>query len=258
MINLIDKKFINATDLHSFIESKTGYYNWLARCINYADLKENTDYYIKEYKTKTKSGKIYLFTIQAAKEICLVSSTDKAKELRRWLIGISESVEKGETLHGSDFLKLLKVVKIFAIYEERKKAYDKNMKNFIANFHEQGKPVNYTIGKFQKIRNEILNLGKDELNKRVLEYCILERRKMPDFNNKDEMLVFLNEYEQIKVAVWDLLSSKNKSDEYILNIAKLAQQIAIEIKPFLYQFNENNLFQKKIEQSDINNVLENL
>lgn len=255
MIKINEQNQVNAKDIYSFAEVKTRFDMWLKRCIEYADLENGKDFCT--VLTKSTGGRPateYLFTIDAAKEVCIVSETKKAKELRRWLISLSNQVENATLVTHKQVLEVIKMVKIFSIYEFRKKALEKNLTHFIetntfSNFENK-------FAKFHNWRNEVLHLGKEELEKRVLDYFIIEKRALPKLKNKDEMLAFIGEYTMIKNAVWDLLSSQEKSTELINNICNLSEEIAKEMKPYLQRLNENTLFFDKINENEIKSLIQ--
>ena len=83
--------------IHEVIESKTKDYSvWIKRRIFDADLKLGKDYStILLESTGGRPAKEYEFSIDAAKEICLLERNEKGKQLRRWLIELSKSHETG-------------------------------------------------------------------------------------------------------------------------------------------------------------------
>ncbi|MFA5300373.1 MAG: antA/AntB antirepressor family protein [Lutibacter sp.] len=250
--------FFNAKDIYAFVEVKTPFNDWIRRCIEYADLSEDKDFYTNLRESiGGRRGTDYFFNSDATKEICIVSATNKAKELRRWLINLSNNRESGLLLNRQEFMNIFRMVKIFSIYEYRAMALEKNSSNYIKNailinpkFYN--KDVLYS--KFHIWRNEVLQTGKEVLKERLKEYCLIERKRIPAKFSQDEALTLLGEYEQIRNAVWDLLSSQNKSEELIKNICDLSQDIAREIKPFLERLNQSNLFFKKIEEKEIKSI----
>lgn len=255
MLRINENKMINAKDIYAFVEVKTVIWNWLKRCIDYADLKEGKDFLtVLEESTGGRRAKEYFFTIDAAKEICIVSATSKAKELRRWLIGLANEVETGVRLSHEQVIEIIRMIKIFSVYEFRKQALEKNKENYVQNATILNKKGNL-YAQFNIWRNEALCLGREVLEQRVKEYCLIEHRALPTKNlSKDALLTLMGDYEQIKNAVWDLLSSQNKSKELIENISKFAHDLAKEMKPFLERLNESNLFFNKIESEEIKKI----
>lgn len=260
MIKINDQKRVNAKDIYIFSEVKTQFNKWIRRCIEYADLEINKDFWT--VVTKSTGGRPateYYFTIDSAKEVCLVSETKKAKELRRWLIQLSNQVEDASLISREQVMGIVKMIKVFSIYEYRKLAMQKNAENFINNaisIHpEYSKNRSLIYGKFHQWRNEVLQTGKEVLAERVKEYCLIERKRIPAKFTQDEALTLMGDYEQIKNAIWDLLCSQGKSEEMINNICALAQDLAKEMKPFLERLNQSNLFFNKLPDNEIKGIL---
>jgi phage anti-repressor protein len=256
MLEINKNNRIDGIVIYNAVEVKTRYYDWIKRCIDYADLKEGNDFVCSiKPSTGGRNKTEYEFTINAAKEVCVVSATPKAKELRRWLIEISNQVENAGLISHKQVLDIVRMIKVFSIYEYRKLALEKNMKNYVENAlmlkPNLGNRKGVLYADFHNWRNHVLSLGKEELHKRVLDYCIIEQRRLPKFKNKDEMLTFLGQHEMIKNAIWDLLSSQNKSEEMINNICNLASELAKEMKPFLERLNQSNLFFERIEENTL-------
>jgi phage anti-repressor protein len=219
----------------------------------------------KDYSTRMSSNMVagkqgqfrqeFNIHIDAAKKLCMISKSTKGNEIRNELVKLTKEVEGGKRLLGSEFISLIRMVKVFAVYEYRRLAMKKNSDNFIKNAiimnPELGSNRNFLYGQFHKWRNETLNTGKEVLSERVKEYCLIEHRRIPAKFTQDEALTMMGEYEQIKNAIWDLLSSQNKSEEMINNICDLAQEVAKELKPFLERLNQSNLFFQQIEAREI-------
>jgi anti-repressor protein len=92
MIEINERGKIFGEEIHKSIESKLADYSiWVKRKIEYADLIEGIDFTtILLQSTGGRPKKEYEFTIDAAKEICLLEKNKKGKEIRRWLIGLSK------------------------------------------------------------------------------------------------------------------------------------------------------------------------
>jgi phage anti-repressor protein/DNA-directed RNA polymerase subunit H (RpoH/RPB5) len=261
MLKINENNMIGGLEIHKAIKSKTKRFDiWVKRRIEEADLKEGKDFRTNLCKsTGGRQAIEYEFTIDAAKEVCLLERNSEGKKLRQWLIGLSNQVDNARLLSPEQVMQIVRMIKVFSIYEYRKLALEKNQDHYIKNALmlkpslEKNKSLLYSS--FHKWRNEVLNLGKEELEKRVLDYCIIEQRRLPKFKNKDEMLTFLGQHEMIKNAIWDLLSSQNKSEEMINNICNLAAELAKEMKPFLERLNQSNLFFERIEETTIKSIL---
>lgn len=257
MLKINENNMVSGIEIHKTIESKNKRFDiWVKRVVEYADLQPNIDFCTKLCEsTGGRRLTDYEFTLDAAKEICLLEKNAKGKEIRKWLIEISKQVETAGLVSHKQVLEIIKMIKVFSVYEHRKKALEKNsesyIKNAIATYPEYAKKPKILYGKFHTWRNEVLLTGKDVLAKRVKEYCLIERKRIPAKFTQDEALTLMGEYEQIKNAIWDLLCSQGKSEEMINNICSLSQDLAKEMKPFLERLNQSNLFFTKIDSIEI-------
>lgn len=262
MLKINANNMVSGLEIHRTIESKNKRFDiWVKRVIQYADLEPIKDFCTKVYEsTGGRPFTDYEFTIDAAKEICLLEKNEKGKQVRKWLISLSNQVESAKLLSPKQVLEIMKMIKIFSVYEHRKMAINKNLTNYIDNalaIHPNySKDTKFLYGKFHQWRNEVLQTGKDVLSQRVKEYCLVEQKRIPAKFTQDEALTLMSDYEQIKNAVWDLLSSQNKSEEMIKNICNLAHDMAREMKPFLERLNESNLFFQKINSIEVKSILQ--
>lgn len=261
MIKINENNKVNAREIYNFIGVKSRFNDWFKNSIDFIGAKEGKDFYQKNSKSSGGRPTIeYDVSIDCAKELCLIQRNEKSKQLRLWLISISKQVENAELVSHKQVMEIVKMIKVFSVYEHRKLALSKNAVNYINNalmIHpEYSKNTNLLYGKFHQWRNEVLQTGKEVLAERVKEYCLIERRRIPSKFTQDEALTMMGEYEQIKNAIWDLLCSQNKSEEMINNICSLAQDLAKEMKPFLERLNQSNLFFKKIESNEIKSILD--
>jgi phage anti-repressor protein len=259
MINVNEKK-VDAREIYNYIGVKSRFNDWFKNSIDFIGAKEGIDFYQKNSKSTGGRPTIeYDVTIDCAKELCLVQRTEKSKELRQWLISISKKVENADLVSREQVMGIVKMIKVFSIYEYRKLAMQKNAENFVNNaisIHpEYSKNRSLIYGKFHQWRNEVLQTGKEVLAARVKEYCLIERKRIPAKFTQDEALTLMGEYEQIKNAIWDLLCSQGKSEEMINNICALAHDLAKEMKPFLERLNQSNLFFNKLPDNEIKGIL---
>lgn len=261
MLKINENGRVIGKDIHIAIESKTKQFNiWVNRVIKDADLKEGKDFWTILYEsTGGRPARDYEFTLDAAKEICLLERNEKGKQVRRWLIDISKQAESGGLVTHDQVYAIVRMIKVFSIYEYRKLAREKNANNFLQNalmMHPELETCkNKVYTEFNIWRNEVLNTGKEVLAERVKEYCLLERKRIPAKFSQDEALAMMGEYEHIKNAIWDLLTSQNKSEALIKNICELAHGLAKEMKPFMERLNQSNLFFEKIELSEVQKVI---
>jgi len=81
---------VNAKELHTFIQSKTRFNDWIKNRIKKYGFIENQDYIIVETKTAGRPLKEYYITLDMAKELSMVENNEKGREARRWFIEIAK------------------------------------------------------------------------------------------------------------------------------------------------------------------------
>ena len=255
MLEISIDGYIKGEEIHQVIQSKNkNYSDWVRKRIIDADLFKGRDFLVKNLKSTGGRPKQQIeFTIDAAKEICLLERNEQGKKIRRWLIELSKQYESGQLFTIEQFKYVVQLVKVFSYYEYRKLARDKNTENYIENailLRPETKDYKKQLYKeFNIWRNDMLNLDKSELQRQLIDYCIFNRKRIPNKFTQEQVLMIIDEYLVIKNAVWDLLTSQNKQEEFINNICDLAYEIAKEIKPMFQRLNESNLFNKQIKSS---------
>ena len=93
------KKAVSARELHSFLESKKDFSDWIKYRINKYDLVENQDYVLlPNFGEQTGQGghnKIeYALTLDCAKELAMVEGNAKGKQARRYFIACEEKLNE--------------------------------------------------------------------------------------------------------------------------------------------------------------------
>ncbi len=81
---------VNAKELHSYIQAKSRFNDWITNRITKYGFKENQDFIIVTTKTTGRPSKEYYITLDMAKELSMVENNDKGREARRWFIEIAK------------------------------------------------------------------------------------------------------------------------------------------------------------------------
>lgn len=94
---------VNARDLHRNLGVGKDFSNWVKAQINRADLAENTDYLVIAQKgaqlpSGAKHSIDYHLTIDAAKNIAMLSGTAKGKQVRAYFIECENKLKTGSSL----------------------------------------------------------------------------------------------------------------------------------------------------------------
>jgi hypothetical protein len=230
---------------------KSNYSKWIKyKIIDNPFAIDRKDYLITSPKQLVgKPRTEYFIHSDFAVKLCLsIKNNEKAESIKDYLLSKLRGEEKGLTLNHKQFLYLIKMVKVFSYYEYRNAARKKHSSEFIRMITSHDKIISEKriYQEFNIMRNSILQIGDEVLNQRLREFCIINNRRIPNNPTKEEMMVLMGEYEEIKCAVWDLLMSMHRGKEFAINVGMLAQEIAKEIKPELQRWNETNLFNDKI------------
>jgi len=93
-----EKNSVNARELHTYIEAKQQFANWILNRIKKYDFKENQDYIIIETKKAGNNAtlKEYYITLDMAKELSMVENNDKGREARRWFIEVAKKYQDSQ------------------------------------------------------------------------------------------------------------------------------------------------------------------
>jgi len=239
MIQVDANNQVEGRELHEFVKVKTRYSNWIQRCIDYADLIEGKDYYtvLDIGKHGGRPYANHTFTLDAAKEICIVSATPKAKELRRWLINLSNKVENGELFSPEQIIYMTKLKEVFKYIDLCREQEKNHLETFKTN-----NPNSYNIyAEFHTMRNNALNIHPNTIDQRIKEWCIENNKATTKSNmSKTDKLLLIDKYEVLRNGVWDFL--KAKESKWADNVANLVKAMAQTENIEMYRNNDSTLF----------------
>lgn len=95
------QKAVNARDLHSFLQVSKDYSTWIKKQVERCDLTELVDYQVFTQKGENLSGGRpsveYILSLNAAKEISMMSQTERGKQARRYFIACEEKLREVTT-----------------------------------------------------------------------------------------------------------------------------------------------------------------
>jgi phage anti-repressor protein len=120
---------VNARELHSFLESKRQYANWIKQKIKKYSFAENADYirfnnFVKGdlntgYGNKTTTE--YHISIDMAKELSMVENNDKGKQARQYFIECEKRLKENKTDSRYDKLTGIIETMLEMIKDDRKR-----------------------------------------------------------------------------------------------------------------------------------------
>lgn len=255
MLKINESNRISGKDIHSALESKNNNYSlWVSRVIQYADLQKGKDFFtVLLESTGGRPETQYEFTLDAAKEICLLERNEKGKQIRRWLIGLSTQRENLELITVKEAAFAVKVINCLKYIEYQKEAVILNKETFVAkNIDTMGDKAVYV--EFYKYRNAITGWSKDKVDaaiKDFLEENYNYNRKSLEKKDMSTKLSVMDIGEAIRVATLDILYSKETDEKLADRFSLLCKNMALEMKVVAQKENKDDLFKHK---EDIVNV----
>lgn len=102
------KQAVSARELHSYLESKQDFSNWIKNRINKYGFIENQDFQRFDKIIETGGRLIeYALSIDCAKEISMVEGNEKGKQARRYFIDVEKSHKNNlTTFYNDPFIQL--------------------------------------------------------------------------------------------------------------------------------------------------------
>lgn len=248
MLKIIEKegkKFVTLSELYSKLElDKTHYQRFIKEQISQNE-------YAQEGKDFSPLGAIssggrpkadYLLSNEFAKDIILRSKSKVGKKFRDWLISLEKQKDSGDLLTHEQIIYLVQLKEVFKYLSNCKEAQQKHLEKFVKE-----SDLKNPYAEFYTYRNQILGLGKKEIDNRIKAYWA-ENSIAIKAKTQADKLALLDKYEILRNGIWDFLECHNS--EQSLKLANLAMQMArTENLPVLKK-NEDTLFSSKEENND--------
>lgn len=254
MLKVNENNMVSGREIHSTIESKNKRFDiWVKRVIEYADIKEGKDFCTKVYEsTGGRPSTDYEFTLDAAKEICLLERNEKGKEIRRWLIELSTKVDTHKLLSIEKTVLVVKMLNVFKYGQNQMEAEDLHKNQFKLTHTVQD-----NIHKaFYEYRNHLLNIDNNQLKEALLEAFNKGLIHRATAKNIRQRIALLDRYDLLRNAVADYLISTGVQTHDALNFADTVKTIAQQTGTEIRIKDEDNLFQTK-ENATVQQLLLN-
>jgi phage anti-repressor protein len=233
MLNINENNKVDAREIYDFIEVKSRFNGWINESLNFIGAKENKDFCRKKGKSTGGRPTIeYDISIECAKELCLIQRNEKSKQLRLWLISLSNQHDTGLAFTTPQIEALMDLSKAMTLISIQKEVEKKHF----AIYNDK-----YT---WYKYRAELLGYNTNE----VIE-------AMRNVNKKHHSirasLVQLDANELIRVGVIDFMIAIGKSNEYATNAGNLCKSMAARMKLGNIIWDDTKENPLKINQSEI-------
>lgn len=171
------QRAVSARELHSFLESKQDFSNWMKNRITKYGLIENEDYVVFNKVIENLSGGRptieYALSIDAAKELSMVEGNAKGKQARQYFIACEKkSMELAKPLTQIEIL--IQSAQLIQAQEQRLGLVENKIQEL--NARTQASPDLFTIAGYASLIGISINLQNAvSLGKKATRLCEIEK-----------------------------------------------------------------------------------
>ena len=248
---LISKKgtqVVTATNLHDVLDLPLHKYNgnikkWF--CDIYAfqdDVRKPEvmhDYALRSLKGKRED---YYISLELAKLITLNSTSLVKAEVAKYFLSLEQREKKEEMLTKDQVLAVLELTKVMGMISCQKSVEKQHQNKYNQS---QGKPYQWW-----KYRANLLGYSVQELKDKMHEVGQNYKSK-----NLLQLLMHLDKYEIIRMAVIDLFLALGKSEGFAKNMGDLAKVFSLEMKVEIWDDRKSDIqFTHNVNMELVNEV----
>ena len=217
-------KVVTATNLHKVLGLPAHYYlrnavKWVSDVYAFSDdvrkPEEMQDYSIRTFKVSKLRD--YYLTIELARLIALTTNSKVKEEVAKCLLEVEGVAPKKEKMTKEQVIAVLELTKTMGFTSKQKEAEKAH--------HSQFKSTNEEDNKWWNYRANLLGYSAKELRAKMKEIGHNYKGK-----NIRQMLMYIDRYEIIRMAVMDLFIALGKTKDYAKNMGDLAKYFAKELK----------------------------
>ena len=197
-----------------------------------------------------------LLTVNFAKELCMIVRTPKAREIRQYLIGLSDQKDNLELITVKEAAFAVKVINCLKFIDNQKEAYSMHQKAFFDKNVDILNPK-YIYAEFAQYRSKIVGWDKKQIDEAISEYItnhVGYNKSKVDKYNMSTKLSIIDIGEAIRVAVLDILYSKETDIHLANKFSILCKNLAKEMKIEPEKENKPNLFKAKEDIDSIDRL----
>ena len=228
-------KVVTASNLHHALKLPAHNYNrnikkWLS---DYYAFKDDVRQPIAmrdfaERKFELSKHKDYYLSLELAKLITLNSDSEVKQKYGKWLLSFEQNGPKEETLTKDQIVSVLELTKVMGLISCQQSVERQHLLKY-----EKQKGYSY---EWWQYRAKLLGYSVDELKEKMYEIGNTFRGK-----NIRQMLMKVDKYEIIRMAVIDLFIALGKSRSYAKNIGDLAKYFAQELKVEIWDDRDSDI-----------------
>jgi phage anti-repressor protein len=254
-IIIIDsKEWISGRELEEQLGINQNFTSWIKNQIFRAFLNEGIDFkLLKVQSTGGRPGVDYLLSIEGAKRIAIISHTRESKRIIDYLLELDQKRNTLEHITVKEAAFAIRVINCLKYIDKQKECFTEHKNHYI----EGRKDENYIYQEFAKYRSKIVGWDKDKidnaLNNFLIEHVGYNRTKLLTMSMFDKMSV-MDIGEAIRIAVLDILYSKETDSKLAQNFSNLCKKLAEEMKIQPEKTNQKNLFRDKEVIEDVNKI----
>jgi len=218
-------KVVTASNLHHVLKLPVHRFNsnvkkWLTDFYGFKDdvrqPEAMSDY--AERKFQLSKHKDYYLSLELAKLITLNVDSEEKQKYAKFLISYEKrEVEEQELLNKDQVMAVLELTKVMGLISCQQIVEQHHLRKF-----EEEQGYNY---KWWNYRARLLGYSAEELKDKMLEIGKTYKGK-----NIRQMLMKLDKYEVIRMAVIDLFLALGKEEKYAKNMGDLAKFFAKELQ----------------------------
>ena len=117
---------INARDIHTYLEVKTRFNDWIQRAIEKYDFEENIDY--SKMSNGTSRGIDFIVTLDMAKELAMLENNPKGRKTRKYFINFEKEAKKVISSQSTQIQILQEMINQVAITDQRVTKLESNLR----------------------------------------------------------------------------------------------------------------------------------
>ena len=237
-------KVVTATNLHKVLGLPAHYYlrnavKWVSDVYAFADdvrkPEEMKDYSIRTFKVSKLRD--YYLTIELARLIALTTNSKVKEEVAKCLLEVEGVEPKKETMTKEQVIAVLELTKTMGFTSKQKEAEKAH--------HSQFKSTNEEDNKWWNYRANLLGYSAKELRGKMKEIGQNYKGK-----NIRQMLMYIDRYEIIRMAVMDLFIALGKTKDYAKNMGDLAKYFAKELKIEIWDDAKSPILQSQAQSQN--------
>ncbi|MEM9921191.1 MAG: hypothetical protein AAF990_24030 [Bacteroidota bacterium] len=224
MISKKGTKVVTATQLHRVLALPVHRYNsnldkWLSDIYAFSDdiryPVELKDFALRPLKHSKQ--KDYYLSVELARLIALNSASEYKQQCAKYLLGVEAKPKVDLGLGKNDVATVLELTKVMGLMSCQQSVADLHKRYFE---DRKGSPR-----KWWQYRAELLGYSTEELKEKMLRIGKQYKGK-----NLVQMLMYIDKYEIIRMAIIDLFMALGRSREYATSMGDLAKMFAKELK----------------------------